>query len=303
MRIAARIGTAILLLVLCGSGAWADVIVLDFNDADFAVPTAPPVDSTHPLVNDPSYSNHGRIVTSTTGFNQTTGLPGTMPVGISAVGPGPDIAVIFDTRLNYTGTEDLEDPFGAASAEGSAGFLPYPITPGNGVYSSGIRPGHVLIRNSFSSTCSGGVCPNPDDDNDGSVFNFNFDSAVFTTGVDLISLDVFDVDDGWVNESVTLSIYDMEDDQIGDDVVILGSQVGDGNAARLDLAYFFAGNAGVGRLQVAISGSGAISNLAFDPPPPNGAQVPEPASMALFTVGLIGLGAVHRRRRKAPASA
>ncbi len=307
MRFAASLGAIVLLLGLAAAPAQADVIILDFNDDFDGTGNGTgngTVNANHPLVNDPPFTNHGFVVTTTTGFNQTTGTAGTISVGITADDPPPDtpaendLAVIFDTRLPNTSDGDLEDPLGAATAEGQPGFLPYPVTPGNGSFGAGIRPGHVLIRNANSTGCGDGVCDNPNDDNNGAVFNVDF--SAFAGGVSLLTIDVLDLDDeSATDELLTLALFDESDNQIGSDLEILGEDIGNGNIARLDLQHFFAGNAGVGRLQIELSSSGAWTNLAFATTMSPPTQVPEPGSLALLAFGLAGLGLVHRRRRKA----
>ena len=308
MRFAAGFGAISLLLALAAAPAQADVIILDFNDDFDGTGNGTgngTVNANHPLVNDPPFTNHGFVVTTTTGFNQTTGTAGTIQVGITADDPPPDspnendLAVIFDTRLPNTADPDLEDPLGAANAEGEDGFLAYPITPASGGFGAARRPGHVLIRNNNDTGCGDGVCNNPNDDGSGTVFNVDFSN--FDGGVSLLTIDILDLDDESASdELLTLAIFDEETgDQIGSDVEIVGADIGDRNVARLDLQHFFDGNAGVGRMQIELSSSGAWTNLAFSTTMSPPTQVPEPGSLALLAAGLAGLGLVHRRRRKA----
>ncbi len=188
--------------------------------------------------------------------NQFTGVSIS---GASNSNPGGNAAMVFDSN-NPTGSDnDLAGPFDN------------PFTAPNEM----LDAGNLLIIS------EDGDASDPDDDARGGSLQFLFDTVVT-----VLDMNIFDVNN---RESVTLDFFDVNDALI--------ISLTNGPLVTDDNEFFtaFLNIAGVKRMTVAFSSSGAIDDLRFDAP-----EIPVPAALPLLLTGL-GLGSLIARKRKRAA--
>ena len=182
---------------------------------------------------------------------------------------GPDLAVVFDTRLTGTQDPDLEDPFSNGSGLGTA------------------RPGNVLIIQENGTGCDDGTCNSPDDEGSRPAGSLTF---AFQQAVDLISLDFFDIENFAGNDEdsnqpgTEIRFFDQFDNELFAGSYFVPGTGGDNTWDQLA----FNGITGVYRLEVNLYGSGAVDNLVYN-------VVPVPAAVWLFGSALIGFIGFARR--------
>lgn len=179
-------------------------------------------------------------------------------------------AVGYDTTQTDGEDPDLQENFNSPFGND---------LDGNPVQNSGY--GNVLIvqEGSCGST-SGGVCRDADDERYGGWLKFEFDQTVRLLGMNVLD-----------NEERYGKVYFNygQDDQVVLDLPTMTNH---------DVTFMtFNGSEGIlaNTMKVKFKGSGAIDNITGDTP---GNEVSEPASLALFGIGLAAMG-VYRRRRKA----
>ncbi len=212
-------------------------------------------------------------------------------VNISTFGGPLSSPVVFDPNQGLpdqgnSADPDLETLFGAPLNPTTLGLSAGPTNTVPDDF-------HLIIVQENTFGCGDGVCNSPDDDVPGP----NYILFDFAEAVTINSIDIFDIDQGNPPETIIFTLYHEGGSQSS--VQIGGNEIGNNRSASFDLGQFFAQNAGtnqqVERLKVKLSASGAVSNLKFS----NGGQVPEPASLGLFGVGLIALLFFGARRREA----
>lgn len=140
-------------------------------------------------------------------------------------------------------------------------------------------------NNSNFRNCSAIECESPDDNAGGGYLIFDFTEAVNLTG-----LDYFDIDN---SESGKVYLFN-EGESWGDagvDIVNL-DVVGDGGVG---FAGFEEKGQNIVKMKVYFEHSGAVDNIQGQAPG-GGGEVPEPGTLAIFGVGLLGLGLARRRR-------
>lgn len=133
--------------------------------------------------------------------------------------------------------------------------------------------------------CYDGVCTNPDDEygsGTGSVAQriFEFDEAAT-----LFSIDVFDIkgSGGGSEQGVQIYFWDTE----GNFFCVIFPVTGDNSAARI-IFNGGSGYANVAKAKVTLRGSGVINNLSGSIPGGAAPSVPEPGTMLLLGLSLLG---------------
>lgn len=185
------------------------------------------------------------------------------------------LAVGYDSAPPIGEDSDLEANFDSLDGSAVSGY------------------GNILIvqEDGGCQSTSGGVCTDtdnngqggPDDNWAGGYIKFEFDEAVELTG-----MNIFDIEGGESGGSVR---FYKDGSEVHSESLIV---TGDNGVAFMN---FNSGDGIVADImKVKFKGSGALDNITGENPG-GGNQVPEPASMALFGIGLVGMG-LYRRRRK-----
>ncbi len=270
-------------LMLAGGGmlaaAPANAITIDFEFFDTG---GGPTAVTHGQIIDNEYStSHGvnfRI--------DNVNIPGTNNPGVA-----------FESDVFHSEDPDLRGPnSGGGGPNWDSGNL------------RGVHLGNILIIQEVpgsgnNSSCNGSDCSNPDDEGRrpaGSIF-ISFDTPIVSFGFDLVDVEgpsEFGNDAGFF-----ASFFDEDGTQIGDDVGFGDLAAADGsidfgnNSANRISPIIIANLSGLGSdnrakfVEINFGGSAGIDNIRFT-------EVPEPGTLALFGIGLAGLGVLNRRRRK-----
>lgn len=171
-------------------------------------------------------------------------------------------AVVFNTNAPTGGDADLGAPFTH-------------VTDG-----SQISPDNVLILHEQPNQCDGTTCTDPDDigARPAGSFEVTFASPIWLESIDFFDIELLE-DGATPNNRIVLFGTSGE----LPDLFYTPNTNGDNQWDRL-----FFGVSGVSKIEIRMGGSGAFDNLTY--------RVPEPASLALFGFGLIGLGLLRRRR-------
>lgn len=193
--------------------------------------------------------------------------------GNRVYGGSKGYAVGFDSSLSGTRDRDLEDPF---------------IPQQNGIASSGYR--NILIIQShedyYTRKCGGGlygsgVCSEADDEGKGGDIVFEFDQEVTLFKMNIFDIEesggkvkFADADGNWIH---TVDIPSMDNNGVG----LLTFNGEEGFKAH--------------KMMVWLAGSGGIDNIMGDSPTTT-TNVPEPATLGLFGLGLVAMGLYRRRR-------
>ena len=178
--------------------------------------------------------------------------------GVNIAKNADNLAVLFDTN-NYTGGDrDLAAPF---FNNGNLGE---------------ISPGNVLIIHENPNECNESICTNPDDEGNRAAgyFSINFAEAVTLNSIDFFDIEV---EEYGISEFNLISFFDSNDNEISPNTFYTPDTGGDNQWARLDF-----GVSGVSSIKISLYGSGAIDNI-------NYTKVPEPTTLAIFALGIIGL--------------
>lgn len=212
----------------------------------------------------------GEIVDS----QYSSGIPGSIgtSVDISAVGGQADLAVVFDTHSATVG--------GSGSNDGDSDLShPFDNTPADFGNILIVQEGYNGTQPCGSSTClGGGIIP---DDAIGGAITFDFGD----TPTDLTSIDYFDIESS-TDQAMSLEITYADASMVSQQMAVVGDH---------DWGVFnFTGSLGqnVTKLVAVFKGSGAIDNLRGQD---RGiTSVNEPATLAMFLIGLIGFSFYRR---------
>jgi hypothetical protein len=179
-----------------------------------------------------------------------------------------NVAVVFDSSLSNTQDSDLESPFSNIN------------NPSLGTS----NPGNILIIHENPSSCNAVSCTEPDDEGSRPAGYFTID---FGTSVILNSIDFFDieVDEAIANNAIQL--FDVNGSEISAGSFFTPSTGGNNTWDRL---YFDV--ADVYSVQINLNGSGAISNIDYTA----SVTVPEPSTLAIFGIALLGFAGAARRK-------
>ncbi len=142
----------------------------------------------------------------------------------------------------------------------------------------GVHFDQSLIVDDGSSGGEPGSLPNYAINNDS--FGDDVTGSFFS---EISFLSVFAGDSGGDTDTVTLNVYDVFD-------ALVDSDTFTGASAQL----LSVSGAGIVRFELIESGSIGFDDFTF-----TSVAVPEPATLSLFAVGLVGIGFAARRRRKA----
>jgi len=181
----------------------------------------------------------------------------TLGITVSATG-GSDDAMIFDSSNPSGGDWDLGTPNESYGGPGK----------GSGGGSNDIALGNILIIS------EDGDSQDPDDNAGGGIIRFDFATEVIMNSIGILDIDA--------DEGEQVRLFDVND-------VLLNTfdflQVGNNGFQEIVIANL----GGIRRMDVVFTGSGAITDFEYT-------SVPEPSIIALFGLGLIGLGFARRRR-------
>ena len=252
MRFATQFCAISLLFVFWGGPAAADVIILNFEEPRFA--TWHGRTGTGNLrPDDASPGDDRNQVTTAAGFGRSVNMPGTLDLFVTVTHGGMARPVSLSGDSAGGGLEKPAEVAAAKSSSGSPAVSIGPLSPGE----SPDRVAKPAVRDD----CSNGICRDPLDDNDGAVFSFDFSN--FVGGVSLQRIDILDLEDESTGASLTIGLFDeiktrIADIDRGDGVPqIIGGNVDNNAASRLDLQNFFSGNVGINRYRIELGDPGA----------------------------------------------
>ena len=249
---------------------------------------------------------HGRVINDqyAPGIGSFVGGTGSTDVGATIRAYKPDDteidAVIFDT--NQTGTRD-RDLEANPAMDGQQGFRTL-----SDYLDRRTDVNNLLILQENSYGCGDGVCNKPDDIGARPAGKFVFD---FDADVNIQQIDFVDIESGeptlvkfYQNAGDTAAMTGYFYQSFGDnetgptftpvdsDGEVEVPNIGDNRWGRMVFNV-----TGVRRMEIIMGGSGGITDIIGTYFPPDTPQVPEPAGMLVFGIGLAGLAIARRRRR------
>ncbi|MFT6580878.1 MAG: hypothetical protein ACJAU6_001308 [Alphaproteobacteria bacterium] len=279
------VGLATALFVMAAaSGAQADPWVIDF-DTDGAGNAV----------------SHGQIVDNEYG-TQIPGAVNGLGVTISAYAhhngstfSAPSVA--FDTTQSNTEDSDLQENKSGRTGFNTNGAFPAASTGYGNIliiqekdkadnYYEGDAPGPKWDGKKKYKSCNNDDCLSPDDNAQGGDLNFDFTQTVWLSGLNL-----FDIEE----TGGMIKFFDRVGNNFQLTSTISIPSVGGDTAGFLG---FGENGAGVlaDRMVVWLAGSGGIDNITGDIDGVTTDSVPEPGAMGLVLAGLLGFGAVRRRK-------
>ncbi len=243
-----------------------------------------------------------------------SGLAGQIPGASTSVGVSI-FADNYNVGLNQSGTEDVTGVNNTHDTSqlvaGDVGVI-FDTTPGvntadNDLWANftdtfgggpDIDPGKILIiqddlsNNGFSSAnpahCGnpdGGICQEPDDEGNQITGQMILE---FTTDVFLESLNIFDIENNENNnnDNTEILLYDQFNNLLAS--IFTPDTGGDSPNTYTTVQL---NQDDVRLLVVEFKGSGGIDDIVGD------TTIPEPATLGLFSAGLVGVGWMRRRRQ------
>jgi hypothetical protein len=193
-----------------------------------------------------------------------------------------DVGVIFDTN-DVTNTADTDlwvnfvDPFGGGPSLDPGNILIIQDDLSNSGFSSA-NPAHC-------GNPDGGTCQEPDDEGNQITGQMILE---FTTDVFLESLNIFDIENNENNnnENTEILLYDQFNNLLAS---IFTPDTGGDSPNTYTTVQLNQND--VRLLVVEFKGSGGIDDIRGD------TDIPEPATLGLFSAGLVGVGWMRRRRQ------
>lgn len=254
---------------------------------------------------------HGQIIDNEYA-SQIPGANTGVGVSISALNHHNHLApaVAFDTTKTGTEDPDLQDNFNpvgndingnpvAVNGYGNILIIQEKDTldsvNGN-QHNEGHNDAHPHFNNDgyHYKSCSMNDCLSPDDNANGGDLKF-----VFTTTVQLLGMNIFDIEESGGMVKFYDGSFDNEDLV---DVIAIPDLGADRTVGFLGF-----GENGEGvvadRMIVWFAGSGGIDNVTGQSTTPPSDEVSEPSALAVAALGLVGLAAARRRRKIADQSA